>query len=57
MEYQPFVEERGMATDDLPGSLRLALERLDIAHGVEAALNGLVARIDGWPPDAVRGCS
>ncbi|HVL68918.1 MAG TPA: hypothetical protein VM364_16805 [Vicinamibacterales bacterium] len=44
------VEERGgIAADDLAGGLGLAAERIDIAHRVDTALDGVIARVDGLP--------
>jgi len=37
----------GIVADDLAGGVGLAPERVDIAHRVDAALDGIVARIDG----------
>ena len=37
----------GVAADDRAGGVGLSPERVDIAHGVDAALDGIVARIDG----------
>ena len=41
------VEQRGgVATDDVGGGLSLTPQRVDIPHGVDAALDRIVARID-----------
>lgn len=39
-------ERRGILADDRAGGRRLAAQRLDIAHRVDAALDGIIARID-----------
>ena len=45
---QRAVEEcRGVAADDLAGRLGLAPQRVDIAHRIDAALERVIAGIDG----------
>ena len=44
---QRAVEQRGgVAADDLAGGVGLAPQRVDVAHRVDAALDGIVAGID-----------
>ena len=47
---QRTVEERGgIAANDFAGGFGLSAECVDIAHGVDAALDGVIAGIDSLP--------